>query len=100
TAEFPLVERRHVVWVYKFHRIFQRDDVDGLGVVDLVQNRGEGGGFAGTGGARDQDEAGFFPWDLLDDFRKSQPFQRRNFSVQFAANYRVIAALRKDADAE
>ena len=43
-----------------FHRVFQRDDVDGLGAVDFVENGGQRGGFAGTGRAGDQHQAGFF----------------------------------------
>ena len=36
----------------------------GFGVVDLVEQRGEGGGFAGTGRAGDQDQTGLFLGDV------------------------------------
>ena len=83
-----------------FHRVFQRDDVDGLGAVDLVEDGGQGGGFAGTGRAGDEHQAGLFLGDLLEDVRELQLFQRRNVGVQLAADDGIIAALREDVDAE
>ena len=59
-AQFALVERGLLVRMNIFHRVFQRDDVDRLGLVDFVQNRRQRGGFAGAGRAGDQHQAGFF----------------------------------------
>ena len=59
-AHFALVEGGFFLRMDKFHRVFQGDDVDGLGFVDLVEHGGQGGGFAGAGRAGDEDEAGFF----------------------------------------
>jgi hypothetical protein len=67
-SEFALVERGLLVLVQIFDRVFQRDDVDRLGAVDLVENGRERGGFAGAGRAGDQDQAGFF---LGESFRES-----------------------------
>ena len=85
SAQFALVERGHVVRMNKFDRVFQRDDVNGLGVVDLVEDGGQRGGFAGAGRAGDQHQAGFFARNLLDDLREVQRFQRRDDGVQLAA---------------
>ncbi len=94
-AQFTLVERGLLVRVHKFHRVFQRDDMDGLGLIDLVEDGGERGGFAGTGRAGDKDQPGLFLGDFLEDFRGLQFLQRRNDDVQLAADDRVIATLRK-----
>ena len=55
----------------KLDRVFQRDDVDGPGVADLVEHRGQGGGFAGARRAGDEHQAGLFTRNLFDDLRES-----------------------------
>ena len=59
-AQLALIEGGAFVGMHEFDRVFQRDDVDGPGVVDLVQNCSQGGGFAGAGGAGDQHQARSF----------------------------------------
>jgi hypothetical protein len=83
-----------------FNRVFQRDNVDGLGCVDFVQNGGQRGGFAGAGGAGDKHQAGFFLGDLLENFRELQLVQRGDDGVQLAADDGIISALGKNIDAE
>ena len=58
-AQFALVESGLALRMDELDRVFQRDDVDGLGLVDLVQHRGQRRGFAGAGGAGDEHQAGF-----------------------------------------
>ncbi len=86
--------------MHEFHRVFERDDVAGLGFVDLVKDGGERRGFAGAGRAGDEDQAGFFLRQFLEDFRQAQLFQRRNLRGQLAQDGGKISALRKDVDAE
>jgi hypothetical protein len=86
--------------VNEFDRVFERDDVNGFTLVDLVQQRGQGRGLAGTGGARDEDQTGFFLGDLLENRGHLQILESRNAGVQLTQNHRIIAALREDVHAE
>ena len=99
-AQFTLVERRPIVRMNIFHRVFQSDDVEGLGCVDFVQNGGQCGGFAGAGGAGDKNQAGFFLRDELENFRELQLIQRGDDRIQLAADDGIISALGEDIDAE
>ena len=56
--------------MHEFDRVLQRDDVDRLGLVDLVQHRGQRGGLAGAGRAGDQHQPGFFARHLAEDLRE------------------------------
>ena len=56
-ADFALFDDRLVVFKNEFDRVFQRDDVLFEIGVDVLDHRGERGGFAGTGGARHQHDA-------------------------------------------
>ncbi len=56
-AELALVEGGLLVLVHEFDRVLQRDHVDRLRLVDLVEDRGERGRLAAAGGAGDEDEA-------------------------------------------
>ena len=71
-AQLTLIEGGHVMRMNKLNRIFQGDDVNGPRVTDLVENRRQRGGFAGTGGAGDEHKAGFFTWNLFDDLRETE----------------------------
>ena len=84
--------------MHEFDRIFQRDDVDCFRAIEIVQYRGKRRGFAGTGRASHEHEAGFLARNLLDNLGKFESFKRRDHSVQFAKDNRVIAFLRKDVD--
>src|SRR5579883_1950666 len=97
-AQFALIECGFVVRVNKLDRVFQGDDMDGLGMIDFVKNRGKGGGFAGTGGAGDQHQAGLFTWDLTNDIGELEPFQCGNNRVELAQHDGAIPTLRKDVD--
>ncbi len=52
-----------------------------FGLVDIVKDGCEGGGFTGTGRASDEDQAGFFARDLLDYFGELQPLKGGNNGV-------------------
>ena len=56
--------------MHEFNRIFQRDDVNGLGLVDLIENGRESGGLAAAGGAGHQNQAGLFLGDFLENGRQ------------------------------
>src|ERR1041385_7966067 len=97
-AEFALIDGGLFLGVAELDGIFERHDVDRLHGVDLVDDGGEGGGFAGAGGAGDEDEAGFFPGGLEDDFREVQFRDGGDDGVEFAQDNGVVAALLKDVD--
>ena len=99
-AQFTLVESCLVVRMDIFHRVFQGDDVDGFAPVDFVQNGGQRGGFAGTGGAGDQHQAGFFLGDFLENLRELQLVQSGDGRIKLAADDGIVSALREDVDAE
>ncbi len=86
--------------MHEFHGVFERDDVNRFGQVDFVQDCGQRGGFAGAGGAGDDHQTGLFLWNVLEDLRHLQFFQRRDGGGQLAADRGIIAALRKDIDAK
>ena len=88
------------VWINKFHRVFECNDVDGFGEVDLVENGGKRGGFTRARGTGDEYQPCFFLRDVREDFRMLERGERRNLCVEFAADYGVMAALREDVDAE
>src|SRR5262249_38582750 len=75
-AEFALVKGGFVVRVDVLDGVFGGDDMDRLGMVDFVEDGGERGGLAGTGGAGDEDEAGFFLGDLANNLRELEPLER------------------------
>ena len=57
----------------------------GLGRVDLVEHRGQRRRLAAAGRAGDQDQAGFFLRDFLEDCGQAQALERRNFALQLCA---------------
>ena len=56
-SHFALVDDALVGSVDVFDGVFQGDDVLRLGMIDLIQQAGQGGGLTGTGFAGDQDDA-------------------------------------------
>ena len=56
-ADFALLDDRLVVFKDVFDGVFQGDDVFAAVGVDVLDHRGQGGGFAATGGAGQQDNA-------------------------------------------
>ena len=71
-AYLALVDDALVGGVNVLDGVFQGDDVLGLGVVDLIQQAGQGGGLAGAGFAGDQDDALVEIGEVLDVVGKTQ----------------------------
>src|SRR6266403_3688474 len=84
--------------VDKFDWILKCDDVDRLGLIDLMEDRSEGSRFARPGRAGDEHQAGFLTRDLAYDLRKIQPFQRGDDRVELPQHDGITAALGEDAD--
>ncbi|MFM1944767.1 MAG: hypothetical protein RI897_3749 [Verrucomicrobiota bacterium] len=99
-AEFALVKGGAFLWVDVFDGVFESDDMDGAVIVNLVEHGGESGGFAGAGGAGDEDESGFFLGGLLEDGGQAHIGERGDFRIEFAEDDGEVAALGEDIDAE
>ena len=99
-AEFALVERALTVLVDELDRIFQRDDVVGLGAVDLVENGGERGRLARAGRAGDEHQPRLFPANLLEDRRQVQAFERGDDRVELAHDHADATLLAEDVHTE
>ena len=56
-VQFALVNGRFLVTMQKLDGIFDGEDVIGLLLIHFVEDGGERGGFAGAGGAGDEDDA-------------------------------------------
>ena len=99
-ADFALVDRRLAVRMQKLDRVFDRDDVVMLAVVDVVDDRGERRGFADAGRTRDEHDAVAQLRDLREVRGQVQAFERRDFRRDHAHHDRICAALLKDVDAK
>lgn len=99
-AHFALIERGLFLRVNEFHGVFEGDDVDGLGFVDLVEEGGQGRGFAGSGGPGHEDEAGLLLRHVVEGVRELEVAEGWDLGVEFAEHDRVVAALGEDVDAE
>jgi len=53
--------------MHKFDRIFERDHVNCLRLVNFVQQRRQRRRFAAAGRTSDEDQSRFFPGDFLKD---------------------------------
>src|ERR1700704_5620870 len=71
-AEFALVEGGLEFRVNEFNRVLERDDVDGLGLIDLVENASQRGRFSAARGAGHQDQSGFFFRHFTEDLREAE----------------------------
>lgn len=81
-------------------RVLERDDVDRLRFVDLVENGREGGCFSAARCAGDENEAGFFFGNFRKDSRQPQCFDRRHFALQFAKDHCEMTLLPENIYAE
>src|SRR5882757_5603695 len=86
--------------MHEFNRVLKSDDVNRLVFVDLVQQGGQRGGFAGTGCTSHQNQPRLFLRRHLENIRQLQVREGRNNRVQLAQNNRVVASLGKNVDAE
>ena len=99
-AHFALVEGGSFLGVYELDRVFQSDDVNRLRLIELIEESGEGRGFAASCGAGYQDQTCLFFRDRVKYRRKVELIDAGNLGRQSAKNDRVVAALREDIDAE
>ena len=81
-------------------RVLERDHVDVLGLVQLVEHGRERGRLAVAGRAGDEDEAVLFLDDLLENGRQLQLLDGGDLRVQLAHDDGVIAVLPEDIDAK
>jgi len=84
----------------KFHGVLQGDDVNGLGVVDLVQDGGQGGGFPASRGPGYQDDPVLFLRHLVEGPGEIQILTGGNPGLQLTKDDGVISSLGEDVDAE
>ena len=99
-AHFALVESRLLLRMHEFDGIFERDDVDRLGLVQFVQQGRQRCRLTGAGRAGDQHQPGFFLCNRVENRRQIELIDAWNVGRQFPQNDRVIAALGEDIDAE
>ena len=81
-------------------RVLDGHHVLGLRAVDLVDHRGERGGLARAGGARDEDDAALLHRQLGDHRREVELLDRADRVRDRAANERDHAALPEGVHAE
>ncbi len=81
-------------------RVLQGDDVDGLALVEIPQQRGQRGGFSGAGGARHQDQAVLLLGHLPECVRQLEIVDGRDQGLQFPHDDRIVSPLGEDVDAE
>ena len=73
-SQFALAENGLLVSVHEFDRVFERDDVHFLRLVNLVEHRSQGGGFAAAGAAGEEDDPEFFLDHSLENGRQTERF--------------------------
>ncbi len=87
--------------VVKLDGVLDGDDVGLIALfIDDVDHRGEGGGFAGTGGAGDQDQAARLVQQFADRGRQADLVQGQQLGGNLAQDQAEIALFLEHADAE
>ena len=99
-ADFALVDRGLDVPVHVLDRIFDRDDVVGEILIQLIDDRRQRRRLTRTSGAGDEDDAVLQLANIEQLLRKLETFERRNAVRNHAQNDGVCAPLREDVDAE
>ena len=99
-ADLALVDRGLDVRVEVLDRVLDRDDVDGLVLVDLVDDRREGRGLARAGRAGHQHDAVALVADLVELRREPELLDRGDLVRDDAQDDAIAAALREDVHAE
>src|SRR4051812_27612043 len=74
-ADFALVDEAFFAFVHKLDRVFHRQNVTHLVLVDVVDHGGERGGLSRTGGTCHQHHAARVLGDLLEDHRSLEFLQ-------------------------
>lgn len=100
-ADFALLEHGFDVVEGVFDRVFERDDVAVLVVVDPVEHGRERGAFAAAGGAANNDDAVLGSADLEDRFRREfEFFERGNAVFNVTEHHAHQTALAEGVDAK
>src|SRR5258705_8210382 len=99
-VEFALVNGRFFVAMEKFDGVFNGEDVEGFFLVHSVDDGGKSGGFAGAGGAGDEDDAVAQAGDFLELGRQFQVVEVGNAIRNHAHDDGAGTALAEDVDAE
>ena len=86
--------------MHEFDGVLKRNNVNGLRLIQFIEQGREGGGFTATRGAGDEHETGLLFGDRVEDRRKIKLVDTGNIRGQFSKNDCVIAALGKHVDAE
>ena len=81
-------------------RVLDRHDVLPGGGVDLVDHRGERGGFAGAGHSRDEHAAALFERELLEHRRQAELVERRDLGRNDPEDGSELAFAAQDVHAE
>src|SRR5438045_5877718 len=92
-AQLALVECRALRGMDEFDRVFEGDDVDGLFLVDLVEQRGQGRLLSAAGRAGHQDEPRFFLGDLFENRGQLQDLRRRDVTLKLPQHDREMDLL-------
>ena len=98
--KFALIDERAFVRVQKLDRVFEGEDVNLLGFVQLIQQRGERSRLAAASRAGDEDDAVFLLHHLPKNRRQAERIERRNLRLQFAHHDRLPPVLPEDVNAE
>ncbi len=99
-ADFHLFDDAANVLVLVLDGIFDDDDVARFAVIDFVDERGHGGGFAGAGRAAEKHQSALDARELLDGGWKVQIAQIRHFRRQGANCSGGAGAFAMEIDAE
>ena len=86
--------------MHEFDRILQRDDVDSLMSVDLIEERRQRRRLAAAGGAGHQDQPGFFLRDLFENRGQAQALHARDFAFELSQNDREMSLLPENVHAK
>src|SRR6266849_133183 len=98
--DFALVDEAFLVAVEKLDGVFDGHQVVGAVGVDAVDHGREGGGLAGTGGTRDEDEAALLFANVADDRGKIELLDGADFGRNDAKDHADVATLLENVYAE
>ena len=84
----------------ELNRIFQRDDVDRLRLVNFIEHRRQSGGFTAAGRTGDEHESRFFLRDFPENAREVKCLQGGNGGFEPTQNDRKISALPENINAK
>ena len=98
--QLPLIEGRFEFWMNVFDRVLERDDMHGLRLVNLIEDRGQSGCLSAPGSAGDQDQPSFFSGNFVENAGKPEELDRRHFCLKFSKHYGKMPLLPEDVHAK